>query len=353
MIIDVHRHMVAVGTVQGDYIRGASKSFGMMYRKAHNVDISDREFIDTIVRPLIEISREDIVSYLEQKGMQYVTDPSNFETRFLRNNIRLNLLPQLKKIQPRIIELLGQTAEIMTRDNSRLETESEEWMERNAEIRADQEIRLPLSSFMMLPEALRYRVIRRALKLAGGTLRRISLKHIEAISCLTKSSKPQPRVNLPNGLLVKRVYDKLVFKKGKGRIFSPFLHALDGPGTFYLKDLGYAISLEEIEEGKQTELKAPAHIAFLNADHLIYPLHVRNFRPGDRFIPLGMSGHKKLKDFFIELKIPAEDRPRIPILTHNDRIVWVCGLRIDDRYKVTSNTKKVLKVSFTGNFSAT
>lgn len=86
--------------------------------------------------------------------------------------------------------------------------------------------------------------------------------------------------------------------------------------------------------------------AFLNAERITYPLMIRNFRPGDRFVPLGMSGHKKLKDFFIDLKIPSEVRARIPILTERDMPIWVCGFRIDDRFKVSSKTKKVLKVTF-------
>jgi tRNA(Ile)-lysidine synthase len=73
---------------------------------------------------------------------------------------------------------------------------------------------------------------------------------------------------------------------------------------------------------------------------------IRNFREGDRFIPFGMSGHRKLKDFFIDLKIPSEARARVPIMTYQNNIIWVCGLRIDDRYKVTPDTRKVLKVTF-------
>ena len=85
--------------------------------------------------------------------------------------------------------------------------------------------------------------------------------------------------------------------------------------------------------------------AFLNADSLSYPLVVRNFRSGDCFIPLGMRGGKKIKDFFIDLKIPSNKRAEIPILVCDDVVVWVCGLRIDDRFKITPHTKKVLRVN--------
>jgi tRNA(Ile)-lysidine synthase len=88
-----------------------------------------------------------------------------------------------------------------------------------------------------------------------------------------------------------------------------------------------------------------AWTAYLDAEKLQYPLILRTFKPGDRFVPLGMNGQKKIKDFFIDLKIPSEMRASTPILVSQDTPVWVCGHRIDDRFKVTSETRKILKVA--------
>ncbi len=298
-----------------------------------------------IIRPLIEITREEISAYIEQRGLKYLTDSSNFETRFLRNRIRLELLPNLKQIQPRIIELLGQTSEIMRKDDAWMEAESEKWVKRHVGTVSDNEVFVVLSSFAQLPEALRSRVIRHVLRMTGGTLRRISMRHIEAINRLITVDNPQARIDLPNDLIVKRIYDRLVFNKGKGRVLEDFSYTLEGPGMFDLEGPACSVSLEEFELADLPDRHASQWTAFLNADLITYPVMIRNFRPGDRFIPFGMSGHKKLKDFFIDLKIPAEDRARVPILTHNDMPVWVCGFRIDDRYKVTSEVNRVLKVS--------
>ena len=89
---------------------------------------------------------------------------------------------------------------------------------------------------------------------------------------------------------------------------------------------------------------------YFDADKLEYPLAVRNFYKGDRFVPFGMRGHKKIKDFFIDLKIPSEIRVSTPILISQDIPVWVCGYRIDERFKVTPDTKKILKVAFIQGF---
>jgi tRNA(Ile)-lysidine synthase len=162
---------------------------------------------------------------------------------------------------------------------------------------------------------------------------------------LAASEKPQAMANLPNHIRIRKDYDALVFGLVKDTQAQGFCCFLDGPGTFYLDALRCTISLEEMVKSALTEMNASPWTAFLSAEKLAYPLMIRNFLPGDRFVPLGMSGHKKLKDFFIDLKLSSRARAQIPILTHSNRIVWVCGLRIDDRFKVTDDTEKVLKVT--------
>lgn len=298
-----------------------------------------------IIRPLIAVPRSDVMAYLKKRGLQYMTDSSNAETRFLRNRIRLGLLPELEKIQPRIVERLGQTAEMMKRDDEWLESESEKWVEANSEISQNQEVSFPLSLFKQLPEGMKFRTIRRAVKIIAGTLRRISLRHIEAVNLLAEGAKSQSQVDLPHGVVVKRVYGRMVFQKGQGRGGKVFSYLLDGPGQYELAEIGSTLSLEEIEAKNLPNRYESKWIAFLNADQITYPLTIRNFRAGDRFIPLGMSGHRKVKDFFIDLKVPREERARTPLLTHQGEVLWVCGFRIDNRFRVTADTKKVLKVT--------
>jgi tRNA(Ile)-lysidine synthase len=301
---------------------------------------------DKIVRPLIELTRGEIESYLKQKRLAFVTDSSNLERRHLRNRIRMELLPQLKRYQPRIVEVLGQVAEIMRRDDEYLEERAAEWVEERVEIRDTGEVYIPLPSFVELPEALRNRVIRQALKITGGNLRKVSTRHLDAVNLLATGKRPQTLVKLPNGISARRSYDTLFFGASEEKQPQAFCCLIEGPGTFYLDALGCTVSLEEMEGAVSPESSMSPWTAFLDAERITYPLMIRNFRPGDRFVPLGMSGHKKLKDFFIDLKIPSEVRARIPILTERDMPIWVCGYRIDDRFKVSSKTKKVLKVTF-------
>jgi len=299
-----------------------------------------------IIRPLIEVTRSEIESYLSKRGLSHITDSSNSETKYLRNEIRLHLLPQLEKYQPKIVEILGRTAAIMREENTWLEAKATKWLKKWAEKGSNDEIVLPLLRFKGLPEPLQNHVIRQALKREGGSLRRISLPNIDAIKRVATGRKPQAEVTLPNMLVVKRVYDRMIFSKSKPETPKRFCYIIDKPGAFDLETLGCTIQIEEVERKAMADLTTSAWTACLDADLITYPLTLRNFRPGDRVVPLGMTGHKKLKSLFIDMKIPSHVRARVPILTQGNKPIWVCGLRIDDRFKVTSKTRRVLKITF-------
>jgi tRNA(Ile)-lysidine synthase len=258
----------------------------------------------------------------------------------------LNLLPQLEKYQPKIVEILGRTARITREENIWLEGKAERWIKKWAETGSGNEIVLPLSRFKGLPEPLKNHVLRQALKTTAGSLRRIGLPNIDAIKQIATGSKPQTEITLHNMLAVKREYDKLIFLKSKPEIPERFCYIIDGPGAFDLETLGCTMKLEEVEGKARSKLPTDPWTACLDADLIIYPLMLRNFRLGDRFVPLGMTGHKKLKSLFIDMKIPSHIREQIPLLTQKNEPIWVCGLRIDDRFKVTSTTKRVLKITF-------
>jgi tRNA(Ile)-lysidine synthase len=300
---------------------------------------------NTIIRPLIELKRVEIESYLKARDLSYVMDSSNLETDYLRNKIRLELLPQLLEYQPRLIEHLGQLSRIMESDNDYLEEHAEDWLAREGKQTAAGDILIPALLFIELPEPIRNRVTRHLLGKMRDGLRSVDHGHIESVYHLAKSKKPQGSLDLPNGLTVKRTYDKLAFIASDADKSVEFHYSLGGVGTYYLEEIGRSITLEEMDRDGDLNLRSQGWTAYLDAEKLQYPLILRNFRPGDRFVPLGMTGHKKIKDFFMDLKIPSEMRVLTPILLDQDTAVWVCGQRIDDRFKVTSETRSILKVT--------
>jgi tRNA(Ile)-lysidine synthase len=298
----------------------------------------------TIIRPLIDTKKEEIESYLKARGLAYMDDSSNLQTDYLRNRIRLELLPSLLEYQPRLIEHLGRLADILRDENAYMEGRAEDWVMREADLRTTGEVSIPRLSFLGLPQPIRNRVTRQILRKLGKGLRRIGSLHIESVAELGKSENSHGSLNLPNGLVVTRSYDHMVFRIGEERQSREFHYLLDGTGTYVIEEIGKTIGLVEREPNGDLNMEGDESKAYLDSEKLQFPLILRNFRPGDRFVPLGMTGHKKIKDFFIDLKVPVEVRTSIPLLVSDDKPVWICGYRIDDRYKVTSKTKRILEV---------
>jgi len=306
-----------------------------------------------IIRPLIEITRREIEDYIACRGLQYITDPSNVQTKHLRNRIRLDLLPHLKTYQPGIVEILGRTAGIMRDETQWMETEAERWIAAFVEVLETEAYLVPLKALGVLAAAFQNQVIRQIIKRVQGGLRRISLRHMDAIKRLS-NGRPQGTLNLPNGVMVKRSYDTLLIAKKiakkSGKLErhenNGFHHILDGPGVFNLAAAACTVTVEDIkaEEVLPKEKSSP-WVACFDSARIAYPLIVRSFLPGDRFVPLGMTGHKKVKDFFVDGKIPSHVRRRLPLLCQGKNPIWLCGLRIDNRFKVRPETEKVVRVS--------
>jgi tRNA(Ile)-lysidine synthase len=300
----------------------------------------------TMIRPLIDLTRDAVREYLSAQGLSFLTDASNKDPTYLRNHIRLNLIPGLKAIQPNVVEHLGRTAELMRAEKTYLAQEAARWLARWTPAGKGRDVRFPLDQFKALPEAISRHVVRQALLAAGGTLRRVSLVHIEAVEHMADGEKPQTSLTLPNGVWAIRRYGILHFTTGKPGDPADYSQRIDGPGQWRVKGLGVVIRLEEVQGLAVSEPVRSPWTAYLDRDRVRFPMVLRNIRPGDRFVPLGMSGKRKVKDLFIDLKIPVEQRKQIPLLTQGDEILWVCGVRIDDRFKITPKTERVLRVSF-------
>jgi len=151
----------------------------------------------SIVRPLIEIERQEIENYLKAKNLASVTDSSNLKTDYLRNKIRLELMPLLEEHQPQLARLLGQTAEMLRDEDDYLEQTAAGWLAMNMDMPPQHSLKIPIASFLDLPVVLGRRVIRMAIRDVKKDLRRISWDHVEAIRRLAESEKPQAALNLP------------------------------------------------------------------------------------------------------------------------------------------------------------
>jgi len=309
-----------------------------------------------IVRPLIRLRRSEIINYLAEKKLPYVTDASNTDPAFIRNKIRHHLIPELQTAyNPRIIETLNRLGDIQRAEDRWFDNALEPILEQCVSFRADQKISLSLPAFIQLPKAVKRRVIRKAILCVKKDLRRITLLHVDAILHLIDKGRVTGRLNLPDGVLVARntveltiVKNNTVRKRQDCRVLqtasTDYEYTIAGEGTIFIKEADVSITLCEIDADDVPDFKETgAHIAFFDLDRLLFPLLIRNLRPGDRFSPLGVDGTQKVKKYFINHKIPGAQRRKCPLLLSGGNIIWIAGHRIDNAVKVNRQTRRVLK----------
>lgn len=317
-----------------------------------------------IVRPLIEIFREETEDYCKRNNLKPCLDSSNNEVSFLRNRIRLSLLPllsqqynlQIKKNLFRMGSILRGDADFMKKEGERkFRTVLKEEIEKKNQ----RLLVLDVEKLSRLHSALQKRVLREGIQRVKGDLKGISSDHLDSILNLS-GEKGIRRLNLPGDLVIEREYKDLLIRIGKSENM-----AFDGyliiPGKTELAPLGLALetrlingesaslfvssflnSKEKVNSSKTNDF--PEKKAYFDFGKLELPLFLRSRKEGDRFFPLGMRGSKKVKDFFIDLKLPMERREMVPLLISKDRVVWIVGYRVDERFKVDSNTGKILAI---------
>ena len=297
-----------------------------------------------VVRPLIRVRRREVEGYLERQGLPWQTDPTNLQPVHLRNRLRLELLPLLLAYQPRLVEHLGELADLAREEDAVLEGLAREWLEARCGPEREGRISLPRRALAELPAALRRRVVRQALGGTRGGLSGIQRNHVKAVEGLVLGDKPNARVDLPGGRFARRSYDRIAFgpRRAEGR--AAFHARFPGPGSHIVQEAGLRVLLEEKPRRAVPSLSGSRWTAVLDAGRTRYPLEMRPWLPGDRFVPLGMRGRRKVKDFLIDRKVPAEERAGVPLLLSGGTPVWLCGCRIDDRFKVTEGTERVLVV---------
>jgi len=292
-------------------------------------------------RPLLRTSRSEIEQYLKGRGISYRTDASNSDTTFLRNSIRHELIPLLARYNPKISERLAATAQILASDEELLEGLTDAAYARLVRHRGG-EPGFAVADLATEPRGLRLRLYRRALAELRGDLERIGLSHLEAIDRLAASPRPNCRVKLPGSCFVARSYGALRFCGGGQAEEPEVAREISGVGNHPLAG-GRSLLVQSVARPASLD-PGSRRVAYLDPASAPFPWLVRGFLPGDRFTPLGMTGCQKLKDLFMNEKIPTGERRAIPLLVSGGRILWVCGVRMADQGRVSASSGPVLRV---------
>ena len=309
-----------------------------------------------VVRPLLRVTRDEVLEYLKARGLSWREDASNTDTRFTRNRIRHQLLPLLEReFNPAIREVLLRTAEILRDEDELLE----KLLEGRASTWPDPE-RTCRSRFLQIqalrdqPVAVQRRLLRFWLGVEDELGSRFSFDQIEAVRELAAHESPSGEVHLPDDLVVYREYEWL--RTAKRRELQPVQGQwpVKPDGETKIAELGVLLVSSSVVGAASSPRPVATGMSLLqegrseecfDADALGVAPFVRTWQKGDRFQPLGMSGEKKVQDFFVDEKVPRLNRGRVPLLCATDgRIAWVVGFRIAEQFKVTDATRRVVRI---------
>ncbi len=304
------------------------------------------------IRPLLMAHRTDIEAYLAVRGVRAVDDATNAAERFLRNRIRHRLIPQLEwDYHPQVSRVLGRTGLILQAEEEWLETVIDPIYANALAGAGAGWVGLHAAALGRMPAAAARRVIRRAIRQAKGDLRRIGFDHVERVRALAQRGADAGPLHLPGGVRIRR-RDKIieVFAgdvSAAGRDPAPpsdFAYSLTGCRALKIRETGDVLVLTEVPVDTVPVPWPPDPTqAYMNLEAVGFPLVVRNFRPGDRFTPLGTTGTQKLKKYFSDHKVDRRERHRCPLLISGGRVLWVAGHRLDRSVAVTPQTRRVLK----------
>jgi tRNA(Ile)-lysidine synthase len=319
-----------------------------------------------LVRPLLEITRAETEAYCAERGWQPREDATNRDPHYTRNRVRHELLPLLETFNPNIRTTLARNAALLAADETCLAEQADAAWHALATTEDPGTIALDLAALRALAPALRTRLYQRTAAQLTGTEARLEARHIAALDDLFATGRAGQSRDLPAPLRALRTADALLLTTAAIPSLSvPDLpaRALSVPGTVELPELGWRIRAWLAEgppglvggdappppvlpafaragdEGNVGHATTRAYLAPAAADQ---PLSVRAWRPGDHFRPLGLPHEKKLQDYFSDAKVPRDLRAHLPLVFGSTHLLWIAGLRIDDRAKLPPGAARAL-----------
>ncbi|WP_058486501.1 tRNA lysidine(34) synthetase TilS [Defluviitalea phaphyphila] len=294
-----------------------------------------------IIRPLLEITREEIEDYCVKNHIEYRHDYTNDLNIYTRNKIRNEIIPLIKEnINPNIVKTLYNMSTIIKEEDIFLDKKAKSLLKEAIEKETKNYLVINNIKFNSYDDVIKKRIIRIILEKLIGSLKDIASKHILDIIELSKKGTGK-KINLPKKLVVKTQYDELIFQLGETNIQN-FFYKIDIPSSLFIEEIGLTIETKLLNREKFTLFNQDVYTKSFDYDKIEGSLCIRTRKPGDRIIL--KNGNKKLKDFFIDSKIPRDEREKIPLLADGNKILWVIGYRYSDAYKITANTNRILQV---------
>ena len=302
-----------------------------------------RPSVGNIIRPLINVTKLEAREYLRSKGVSWREDSTNTSGEFLRNRVRNELIPLLKSYNPAVEQVLSRVAAVCAAEADFISAAAEGEFGKIVRV-VGGGVLGDMEKLLREPPAIRLSVMRKSILAVKGDLNSVSAKHLFSIDEVMRSGEASAEVNLPGGV---------VFHMGHGVFFfAPEEKLREFPAVEVNSHGVHRISPDleiRVELTEDASLWGAADVGYFPPEKVGFPITLRSFSEGDRFVPLGMKGVKKLKDFFIDEKIPRFLRKKVPVLEIRDGIIWVGGLRTDNRFRADETKGPWLRIRICGS----
>ena len=302
-----------------------------------------------IIRPILCLSRREVETYIEQKCLKPRIDKTNFEKIYNRNKIRLDILPYMKEnFNEDIIQTLNRMSVLLQKDNEFLERLALNSYKKYCI--EDVEYFIIKEEIFKEEEPIISRVLKHALVKYSKSNYDFEMKHINEVSSLNQKGSGKV-IDLPNGIYAENIYGDIYIKNKRNKCNTnkkeqKTLISKDEINKQIVNFGQYIIEFSVIDyyQRNVVNLDQDNCIQCFDFDKINDNILIRKRIDGDKIIHLNMEGTKKLKDIFIDMKIPKEEREHIPILCFDEKIAWIIGIKMSEEYKVTKESKKILRV---------
>ncbi|MEK7726878.1 MAG: tRNA lysidine(34) synthetase TilS [candidate division KSB1 bacterium] len=301
-----------------------------------------------VLRPLLPFSRAEILRYAQEQRLAWREDKSNADVRFQRNRVRHELLPLLReRFNPQINQALTRLGRVAREGEEYLQHATGQALQETIIGAATGKIILDLQRFWNYFRGVQAYVIRAVMERVSPSATTLTFDETEQILSFLNPTHNQPFAFARRRHLWRSEVE--IFSEKAGIVFSkiqptPEAKFLDMGQRCLLPEIGVAITVAALARSTTWRERSHAALQFADGATTHGKLRVRFPQAGDRFMPLGMRGFKKLSDFFIDAKVPRAQRGRVPLLECETGIVWVCGYRLDERFKITPHTERMLQL---------
>lgn len=295
------------------------------------------------IRPLLWAEREEIESYAEKMGYDYVKDGTNDSDDYTRNKIRHQVIPLLEQINPRSTAHIFGTAEKLSAVSDYLEREADKLFERSV-VTKEKELLVRQEPFCQADPVIQIPVLQKCVEYFKGSLVNITEEHLRKLQGLV-TMQTGKELHLPDQLTAVRTYDGIrMFYRSKQQIPEPV--EIRGEGCYHAGAFTITVQIEEWSAEKNIPIKN--YTKCFDYDRITENVFFRTRKPGDYLEINKDHGRKSIQDYLVNEKVPKEQRDQLLLLADGNHVLWVVGKRISEYYKVTEKTKRVLKVQVNG-----